>query len=109
MEQIRMRFWEANTGEQEARKYDSNILRKMLIEQTGITEKCELEYAEVFSVSNLNSTMESKYLAQSVYPKKELDFIILINEGDYALIYFYLITKSDKHKITLFDTIHFKQ
>lgn len=107
MEEIRLRFWETDTGKEQVRKYDGDTLRKMLLEQKSITEKCTLEYAEVFSVSNETYTMKNEYLAQAIYPKKELDFIVSIPKNNYALIYFHIKSVASKQELTLFDTICF--
>lgn len=108
MEEIIIRFWEQSAGKQQVRKYNGDTLRKMLLEQEGITEKCKLEYAEVFSVSNESCTMENQYLAQAIYPKKELDFIVSIPKNSYALIYFHIKSVASEQELTLFDTITFK-
>lgn len=107
MEEIRLRFWETNTVKQQVRKYNGDTLRKMLLEQKGITEKCTLEYAEVFSINSATCTMENKYLAQAIYPKKELDFIVTIGKKEYALVYFYIKSVVGEQELTLFDTICF--
>lgn len=89
------------------RKYNGDTLRKLLIEQRGSTEKCTLEYIEVFSINSATCTMENKYLAQAIYPKKELDFIVTIGKKEYALVYFHIKSVVGEQELTLFDTICF--